>query len=124
MRSRVKKISIPLFLVLLLLMHLGKYVVYLHCEVKNFISTGQPHCDCEKQITNYPDINQANNALKNNWKEKGPEDFFALVVQVAQEKKQSGDTPHSYSGSFGLSTGFHSGIFQPPKSQPSIFYIS
>jgi hypothetical protein len=115
----LKKISSIFFLSLLVLFNYSKVLMFLHCQVDNFIATGTTDCDCEKQIEDSSDNGQANALKITTFREKPSENNFIfnnrsagpcgsfirnLLTQPSCESR--------------LTTGFISTIFEPPKAIP------
>ncbi len=115
----LKKISSIFFLSLLVLFSYSKVLMFLHCQVDNFIATGTTDCDCEKQIEDSNDNGQANALKTTTFREKPSENNFIfnnlsagpcgsfirnLLTQPSCESR--------------LTTGFIPTIFEPPKVVP------
>jgi hypothetical protein len=112
----LKKISSIFFLSLLVLFSYSKVLMFLHCQVDNFIATGTTDCDCEKQVEDSNDNGQANALKITTFREKPSENNFIFNNQSA-----------GLYGSFirnlltqpscesRLPNGFIPTIFEPPK---------
>ena len=97
-------------------MHYGKALSYLHCRIENIINTGSAYCDCEKQIKDNNDNNQAGAAQKTGLKEKATENIFTLNKQIKWQDNITKSIPAVLPDNIPqLLTGFHTSIFQPPK---------
>ncbi|SRR5579871_246515 len=101
-------------MLLMMLFHYGRMINYWSCELIHINNNTDTTCDCEKQSKDAANDTQQSSSQK--WVKERSEDLFSdkkyfSIALLFSEVKD----PISINKSIGLSSGFNSSVFQPPR---------